>query len=102
VQDFFEKRPAQALAHNAPYYTHAVLPQSSGKLHRDTHTLGKAEDQFAGRGGRRGELVRHPGDAGSVYGVSTFVDDYARWGTKLAGVPLGETVAKATTRYFDA
>jgi hypothetical protein len=102
MQDFYTNKPAQAMAESAGKFERVVMQQSAGKLYRDVHTTGKAEDKFAGRAGRRGELVRHPGESGSVYGISTFVDDYAGWATKLDGVTLGETVHSRATRYFDA
>lgn len=102
LQDFYEHRRDAALRADPHAYSREAKQQSTGKLHRDTHTSGKSEDRFAGRAGRRGELVRHPGEAGSVYGVSTFVDEYARWGTKLQGMTYGDSAAQATTRYFDA
>ena len=102
LQDFYEHRPAKALSDSPMEFARSAKQQSTGKLYRDTHTIGKTEDGYAGRAGRRGELVRHPGEAGSVYGVSTFVDDYARWGTKLQGLEYGQLAAQATTRYFDA
>lgn len=101
-QDFYSERPARATAAAPGAYTRVTTRQSAGRLAADTFTTGKPEDTFAGRAGRRGELTRHPAESGSVYGVSTFVDDYARWGTKLAGKTLGETVTKRTTRHFDA
>lgn len=54
----------------------------------------------AGRGGSMGELTRNPKEAGNPYGVSVFVDEYAQWQTKLAGMPLSETVSRAKTKYF--
>jgi hypothetical protein len=56
----------------------------------------------AGRCGSRGELVRRPGEQGSVYGMSTFVDTYGRWGSQLAGCTLAENRAAKCTRLFDA
>ena len=32
-----------------------------------------------------GELTRCPKEAGSVYGLSVFVDEYGKWQTKLRG-----------------
>ena len=102
MQDYYTHRPAQAMAKAPDAYTRVVTKQSAGKLAADAYTTGKQEDAFAGRAGRRGELTRHPAESGSVYGMSTFVDDYARWGTKLVGQQLGNTIAKRTTRHFDA
>ena len=50
--------------------------------------------------GNRGEITRNPREAGNPYGVSVFVDEYAKWGTKLEGMPLTESVRKAQTKYF--
>lgn len=44
----------------------------------------------SGRCGQRGELTRHPGEAGSMYGISTFVDEYATWGTQFLGQKRGD------------
>lgn len=33
--------------------------------------------QQAGRGGKRGEFTRWPGESGSRYGISVFADEYA-------------------------
>jgi hypothetical protein len=50
--------------------------------------------------GSRGEISRNPREGGNPYGVSVFVDEYATWGTKLEGMPLSESIGKATTKYF--
>lgn len=103
VQLFYEDKPAADRAAR-PELTAAQKSSfcSSGKLAHDVYTTGKLQDVFSGRSGCRGELVRHPAEAGNPYGVSTFVDDYAGWGTKLGGASLAETASKKTTRYFDA
>lgn len=56
----------------------------------------------SGRSGLRGELTRHPGEAGSMYGVSTFVDEYATWGAQLLGKTRGDVDAKRLTQHFNA
>lgn len=38
--------------------------------------------------------------AGSVYGVSVFADEYGKWGTALQGMALQETVNRKQTKYF--
>ncbi|GMH40734.1 hypothetical protein BSKO_08638 [Bryopsis sp. KO-2023] len=38
-----------------------------------------------GKCGTRGELVRHPEESGNVYGNSTWVDEFALWGTSRKG-----------------
>jgi len=101
TQIFYDEKPAQARARGEAVPS-AHLPCSSGKLQRDSYTTGKNESASSGRGGQRGELTRHPGEAGNVYGMSTFVDDYAQWGSKLRGVRLSHTERLKTTRYFDA
>lgn len=101
-QDTYTRQPAAARAANPDAFTTMRTQQSSGKLYRDAHTTERTCDAFAGRSGCRGELVRRPAEAGSVYGVSTFVDDYAAWGRKLQGQRLAETVDKRCTRHFDA
>jgi hypothetical protein len=53
----------------------------------------------AGGKGARGELTRRPGEAGSPYGVSVFVDEYAQWGRKLPAA--GMTHGKAIERQDD-
>ena len=50
--------------------------------------------------GGRGEITRRPGESGNVYGVSVFVDEYAKWGTACAGRTLGDTVSSKMTKHF--
>ena len=102
LQDTYTIQPAAARMAHPDAYATTRTPQSSGKLYRDAHTCERTCDTFAGRSGYRGELVRRPAEAGSVYGVSTFVDDYSSWGRKLQGQRLADTVAKRCTRHFDA
>ena len=64
----------------------------------DTSHLSASEP--TGSKGTRGEITRNPREAGNPYGVSVFVDEYARWQTKLAGMPLTESVGRAQTKYF--
>ena len=104
LQVFYDDKPA--LAKSARPDIFCVPPAqrfcSTGKLSQDTLNTDRSEDTCGGRSGNRGEITRHPGESGSVYGVSTFVDDYARWGSKLKGMALSETERQKTTRYFDA
>lgn len=53
-----------------------------------------------GKMGRMGDFTRNPKEAGSVYGVSIWADEYAQWGNKLKGKTLGETRSKAMTKHF--
>uniref|UniRef100_A0A7R9VW83 Uncharacterized protein n=1 Tax=Chlamydomonas euryale TaxID=1486919 RepID=A0A7R9VW83_9CHLO len=74
------------------------FPQAE-RLRRDTWGAPSEPEKFGAKGGR-GEITRNPREAGNPYGVSVFVDEYAQWGTKLAGMPLNESVGRATTKYF--
>lgn len=48
------------------------------------------QDVPRGRCGTRGELIRHPEESGNAYGDSTWVDEFAQWGTtKTTRVCLG-------------
>eukprot|EP00199_Chlamydomonas_sp_CCMP681_P006215 CAMPEP_0119108836 /NCGR_PEP_ID=MMETSP1180-20130426/15706_1 /TAXON_ID=3052 ORGANISM="Chlamydomonas cf sp, Strain CCMP681" /NCGR_SAMPLE_ID=MMETSP1180 /ASSEMBLY_ACC=CAM_ASM_000741 /LENGTH=214 /DNA_ID=CAMNT_0007094499 /DNA_START=141 /DNA_END=785 /DNA_ORIENTATION=+ len=58
-----------------------------------------ADTSLGGKGGR-GEVTRNPAEAGNPYGVSVFVDEYSKWGTKIAGMTYGETVSRKMTSYF--
>lgn len=103
VQVFYQDKPTEDRAArpelNAP---HSSMYCSAGKLDKDVYTTGKNQDLFSGRNGCRGELTRHPREAGNPYGMSVWADDYAKWGTKLAGMRLGDVDSLKTTRHFDA
>ncbi|KAG1671904.1 hypothetical protein FOA52_003471 [Chlamydomonas sp. UWO 241] len=71
----------------------------TGQLAKDTWD-GKSDAGKFGAKGSRGEISRNPREGGNPYGVSVFVDEYATWGAKLQGMPLSESVGKATTKYF--
>lgn len=53
-----------------------------------------------GSKGSRGEMTRNPREAGNPYGISVYVDEYAKWQTKLSGMPLSESVRRQQTKYF--
>lgn len=53
-----------------------------------------------GSKGSRGEITRRPVEAGSAYGVSVFVDEYAQWPAKLEGTSLSESIARKKTQQF--
>eukprot|EP00877_Chromochloris_zofingiensis_P004378 jgi/Chrzof1/13941/Cz08g18190.t1 len=52
-----------------------------GSLHKDSFTEDVVSRPISGRGGARGEFTRWPGESGSKYCVSVFVDEYAKWGS---------------------
>lgn len=81
---------------------HSGINCSAGKLYKDSYTMDKSPTVPSGRCGLRGELTRHPGESGSVYGVSTFVDEYATWGRQLHGKKRGDVEAKKLTQHFRA
>lgn len=73
-------------------------------LRKDTYDTTRrqpTEDVAAGKGSR-GEISRNPNESGNVYGVSVFVDEYAKWGTVLPekNMSLSESVSKKTSKYF--
>lgn len=71
-----------------------------GVLQQTGH-LSETHGTEASGKGLRGELTRNPREAGNPYGVSVFVDEYAQWGSKLAGkTTLGETASRKMTAYF--
>jgi hypothetical protein len=50
---------------------------------------------------RRGPMTRRPQEGGNPYGVSVYVDEYAEWGTKVAGkMTWGESTGRMQTKYF--
>mmetsp|Transcript_37553 Transcript_37553/g.83620 ORF Transcript_37553/g.83620 Transcript_37553/m.83620 type:complete len:219 (-) Transcript_37553:362-1018(-) len=99
-QHFFDKLPEMATTSRPGYYT------SPDRTHFKQGTIGKvqSDDSVAtttvGGKGARGEITRNPKESGNVYGVSVFVDEYAKWQTHLSGVPLNETVKRMQTKYF--
>lgn len=74
----------------------------TGALEQEARAVPTLCDSGAHAGGKgaRGELTRRPGEAGNVYGVSVFVDEYAKWGSALKGMPLAESTAKMQSKYF--
>jgi hypothetical protein len=105
-QEFFEKKPADATTSSPGFYKVDKTHANRSQLARDTWTRRGQEpnmpemQQSLGGKGARGEITRRPGEGGNVYGVSVFVDEYAKWQNSLSGVPLGETVANKQTKYF--
>ncbi|GIL75255.1 hypothetical protein Vretimale_7914 [Volvox reticuliferus] len=100
-KELFEIKPQEAIASNPDMF------QTTNSSHGLTDALtksirGEASDQsnVVGGKGARGEITRRPGESGNVYGVSVFVDEYAKWGTALKGMPLDETVSKKQSKYF--
>lgn len=77
---------------------------SKSSVIRDTYdkTYRHPSTEMAARGGARGEITRRPLEDGSVYGVSVFVDEYAKWGKVLPerNMSLGESVSRQQTKYF--
>ncbi|GFR47520.1 hypothetical protein Agub_g9238 [Astrephomene gubernaculifera] len=100
-QDLYQTKPQEAIAANPETFRTEKSPY--GLTNGMTKAIrGEQSDQLnvAGGKGARGEISRRPGESGNVYGVSVFVDEYAKWGTALKGVPLEETEAKKQTKYF--
>lgn len=102
MQAFYEDQPAHARSQNPHAYTTKLQPRSAGKLYRDSYTFDISNSGPAGRCGSRGELVRRPAESGSVYGMSIFVDEYARCGSNLAGCKLVDNKAAKCTQQFEA
>eukprot|EP01023_Acetabularia_acetabulum_P035122 TRINITY_DN33102_c0_g2_i1.p4 TRINITY_DN33102_c0_g2~~TRINITY_DN33102_c0_g2_i1.p4 ORF type:complete len:136 (-),score=18.68 TRINITY_DN33102_c0_g2_i1:329-736(-) len=73
---------------------------SKGTIRKDIWDCKEVSGNLSGRAGTMGEISRHPGESGSVYGVSVFVDEYSKWGSKLQGHNLQETVGRMQTQYF--
>lgn len=103
---FYETKPARARALRGPeYFTMPVNPSRAGRIAAAAHARESTSTTMstyasAGRSGSRGEMTRNPGEAGSVYGVSVFSDEYSKWGSALRGKPLGETISNMQTKYF--
>ncbi|EFJ49597.1 hypothetical protein VOLCADRAFT_104173 [Volvox carteri f. nagariensis] len=100
-KELYEVKPQQDLT------AHPEAFQSTKSPYGLTDALtksvrGEATDQsnVVGGKGARGEITRRPGESGNVYGVSVFVDEYAKWGSALKGMPLEETASKKQTKYF--
>ncbi|GLC35629.1 hypothetical protein PLESTB_000186500 [Pleodorina starrii] len=100
-KDLYETKPQEAIAANPDTFRSGPSPH--GLTDGLTKSIrGEPTDQpnVVGGKGSRGEITRRPGESGSVYGVSVFVDEYSKWGTALKGVPLDETASKKQTKYF--
>ncbi len=92
--------PAQDATATRPQdYVVDASHRVTGQLRKDIWDTSR-DAQAGSKGGARGEITRNPKEGGNPYGVSVFVDEYATWQTKLNGMPLEESVAKATTKYF--
>lgn len=101
MQHFYSKVPAEAMKARPEDFQQGYDRHcSAGQLYWDSNTMEKAAAVPSGRCGHRGELTRHPGESGSVYGVSTFVDEYATWGSQLLGEKRGDVEAKKQTLHF--
>ena len=95
--DDTKHRKTMALEREADFFASggaSTITGSSPKIGATAKSAG------SGRGGALGEFTRNPKEAGSVYGVSVWSDEYAQWGTKLSGMSLSETRSKAMTKYF--
>ena len=104
LQHFYVDMVAKAKAEAAPgAFTRHAAKISAGTLYRDAHTLERSPHTVSGgRSGARGEITRHPGNSGSVYGMSVWADEYCKWGTQLEGMKRGDTVTKRCTTYLNA
>jgi len=101
-QVFLEDLPKAASIASPAYFSQTdrshYIKNSLAKDSLDPTHLGTSE--MAGSKGTRGEITRNPKEAGNPYGVSVYVDEYAKWQAKLAGMPLHESVRRAQTKYF--
>lgn len=102
-QHFYVEQPAMAKASppaGRPDYFAPPKPKERPAV--PEHAV--PEKTIAGptnaRSGARGEMSRHPGEAGSVYGVSVWADEYGKWGTKLQGQTRAQAQAHIHQRLF--
>lgn len=101
TKHFFEDKPAADTTAKPEYFTTDTTHRITQNLQRDIWAQPeKGLRQTAGAKGARGEMSRNPNEGGNPYGVKVFVDEYAQWQNKLAGMPLSESVKRATTHYF--
>lgn len=101
-QHFYDKKPELDKTTKDPAYF-APLDRThhlDNIVYKDSYETVKHDNDINGRAGNRGELTRRPGESGNPYGVSTWVDEYAKWGDKIKGMSLSETRQKMQTKYF--
>lgn len=104
LQHFYVDMVAKAKAEADPgAFKRNSAKISAGTLYRDAHTVERSPHAASGgHAGARGEITRHPGNSGSVYGMSVWADEYCKWGTKLEGMKRGDTISKRCTQYLNA
>jgi hypothetical protein len=102
LQYFYTDMVKKAKADSPETYKRQPAYTSAGKLFRDAHTFNRSPQEPTGHAGARGEITRHPGLSGSVYGMSVWADEYCKWGTKLKGWKREDSAAKKCTTYLDA
>ncbi|GAX82809.1 hypothetical protein CEUSTIGMA_g10235.t1 [Chlamydomonas eustigma] len=101
-QVFFSDLPKAASTASPAYFSQTdrshFVKNSLATDRLDPTHLGTSE--VIGSKGTRGEITRNPKESGNPYGISVYVDEYAKWQTKLAGMPLQDSVKRAQTKYF--
>lgn len=102
LQHFYVDMVKKAKADSPGVFTRTATKQAAGTLYRDVHTFDRSPNVASGHAGARGEITRHPGNSGSVYGMSVWADEYCKWGNKLEGWKREDSSAKRCTTYLNA
>lgn len=102
MQHFYEDKVTKAKTDSPDAFTMNKPKISAGALYRDAHTFERSPQVPSGRAGARGEITRHPGLSGSVYGMSVWVDEYSKWETKQDGWKREDSSTKRCTSYLNA
>jgi len=97
-QHYFETLPTQKREEQPEHFQTDKRFAHTATINRELKSAQDPPAENVNR--RRGELTRNPRESGNPYGVSVFVDEYAKWGTQLLGRTRKECEDKACTKHF--
>uniref|UniRef100_A0A7S0VC28 Uncharacterized protein n=1 Tax=Polytomella parva TaxID=51329 RepID=A0A7S0VC28_9CHLO len=81
-QHLLEDAPETARSKNPELYQSLDTTNFKKQVFRNENFHSNIADATKAGKGHRGEFTRSPAESGSVYGVSTFFDEYSTWGNK--------------------